>query len=189
MEYGRRAFAAGILIVAAIEGIIGWVISILLGDVQKVVSSGEADPTRGIIGIVLMIAMAVLGTWFIMRHKEEIKNVAKPSTRETIPPDLDPQLSHIRGVLFYPKEVSWEKGDRVPAKHFPRYKAVIDTRSKKAYYMSKTLYDQIIIPRKIEWLTTTWMGEVAYERYLRKHGADEIIRKIVALEELLNNQS
>ena len=51
------------------------------------------------------------------------------------PEKFDDRFRNVYGIFFYPKEVSWEKGDRDPRKNMLRFKVVVNHESKKAFWM------------------------------------------------------
>jgi hypothetical protein len=71
-------------------------------------------------------------------NKISLPLVAKPAKREWKEGDssqLDPRFEHVYAVLFLSKEVLWERGDRTPKKLMPRYKAIVNSKTKMAFWM------------------------------------------------------
>lgn len=81
---------------------------------------------------------------------------------------LDPRFDHIGAWLFYPPEISYEKGERDPRKNNPRNKLVCNTKTRKAYYVDNIVW-KMIYNGKIRWHSEDeqdlqkWCDENDYE--------------------------
>lgn len=131
---------------------------------------------------VILIGLGLLGLflilWDIFWRGRGPPLVAKPSDREwteELRPQLDPMLTHVHAVLFYPPPVSWEKGERTPAKNIPRFKAIVNDSTKKAYWMAEYAED-LLKRRRIQWITDTWISEEKFRKYFESKGITLIER-------------
>jgi len=121
----------------------------------------------------------------------EMKDVVAPSLRDWRSdgtPELDPRFSHVYAVLFYPPEISWEKGDRTPTRYMPRYKAIVNDRTKKAFYMVEYAID-LLNRRRIQWYTETWKGDDAFKKYFKAKGITLIGKPATEADLLEDNPS
>jgi hypothetical protein len=83
--------------------------------------------------------------------------------------ELDPRFEHVYAVLFYPEEMSWAKGERSPEKNIPRYKAVVNTKAKKSFWMLEYAID-LLKRGRIQYVTDTWKGEEEFKKWFQSKG-------------------
>lgn len=96
---------------------------------------------------------------------------------------LDKRFGHVHAVFFYPKEVSWTKGERNPQETMPRYKAVVNTITQKAFWMG--YYAMSLYQRgKIDGITETGNGPLEMDQYFKDNGT-QLIRKTASEADLL----
>jgi len=85
-------------------------------------------------------------------------------------------FEHLYAVFFYPDDVSWESGNRDPYKNMPRYKAIINTKTNKAFYMAEFAQNLFLVRarRKIQFITDTWINEEHFNNWFKKKGINLI---------------
>jgi hypothetical protein len=126
----------------------------------------------------------------LMRSGILLRGVAEPSVREwrsDYSSNLDPRFLHVYAVLFYPKSVSWEKGERTPAHYMPRYKAVVNKKTRKAFYFEEYTLD-LLNRRRIRFTTAGWEGEDEFSKYFESRGI-KLIREPATQSDLLEGTS
>ena len=82
---------------------------------------------------------------------------------------LDPEFSHVYAVFFYPEQVSWEKAERNPHVNMPRFKAVVNTTTMKAFWMG-VFGSDLFSSSKIEYVAATGNSEADMAEYFRARG-------------------
>ncbi|MGD0177828.1 MAG: hypothetical protein ABSC50_13495 [Candidatus Bathyarchaeia archaeon] len=89
------------------------------------------------------------------------------------PASLDQRFSDVYAFFFYPKSVSWEKGERDPRKLMPRLKAIVNYSNKKAFWMLEYAL-ALFKEGKIQSVTAELdpYTEEEMEKYLKNHGID-----------------
>ena len=89
------------------------------------------------------------------------------------PATLDQRFSHVYAFFFYPKSVSWEKGERDPRKLMPRLKAIVNYVNKEAFWMSEYAL-ALFKEDKIQWVTAELdpYTEEEMRKYLKNRGID-----------------
>lgn len=104
----------------------------------------------------------------------------------------DPKFEHLEARLFYPPDVSWEKGERTPHKNNPRHKLVLVTDLKKAYYVGKYAWNLILLD-KIPWFSDDeqdlrkWCISEGYE-YIPKNGTEKKLLKSFFSAEIIDKR-
>jgi len=83
--------------------------------------------------------------------------------------ELDPRFEHVYAVLFYPEEISWARGERNPEKNMPRNKAVVNTKTKKSFWMLEYAID-LLKRGKIQYVTDNWKGEEEFKKWFESKG-------------------
>lgn len=61
--------------------------------------------------------------------------------RDDMAGKLDPKFEHVTAYFFYPKTVSWTKGERNPMRNMPRFKAIVNHDTNIAYWMTEYAID------------------------------------------------
>jgi hypothetical protein len=98
-----------------------------------------------------------------------VANPADREWREEKTSQLDPKFEHVYAVLFYPKEILWEKGERTPKRKMPRHKAIVNLKTNKAFWMLEYAID-LLNRGKIQFVTETWKGEKEFKKYFESKG-------------------
>ena len=95
--------------------------------------------------------------------------VMKTSERRLSPDaasKLDPKLGHVFAMFFYPPEVSWERGERNPKENMPRFKAILNTKTRPIKAFWTGVYASSLIENdKIEYITATGNSESDVKQY------------------------
>lgn len=119
------------------------------------------------------MAIAVLMWGFksdILRWTRRSKYVVKTSDlgwSGDLASRLDPKLSHVCAFFFYPKEISYEKGERNPMKNMPRFKAIVNYSTKEAFWMAEYAIE-LFRKGKIQWVSADGENEEEMSEYLQK---------------------
>lgn len=83
--------------------------------------------------------------------------------------NLDPIFAHVYAVFFYPKSVSWQDGRRNPHETWPQLKAIVNSRTNKAYWMAEYA-NGLFKNGKIQKVTAEGETEKDRARYMKKKG-------------------
>lgn len=140
--------------------------------VQGLVSQSQPSAETMILGTVgLFIILVGLGLLFsglksktplVMRTKD--RRFIADTVRQ-----LDPRFAHVHAIFLYPKQVSWERGERNPERNMPRLRVVVNTKTKKAFWMGPYAMS-LFHAKKIQYVTGNASGEAEMREYVRTKG-------------------
>jgi hypothetical protein len=126
-------------------------VTFFLAVVNQAPLPSTIDIIFGIIGIgviTVAIGLAIHGIWGITQRKK---------------------YEPFYVILFFPKSVSYKRGERTPTSKELRYKYFVDGRINTAYYMTEYATD-LLLKRKIQWYSETDQGEEKNKQLLTSKG-------------------
>lgn len=165
--------------------IIAGIIAIILFDVAAPISDWEKILFT--FGVIAAIAFLAISERHPKHQKDKVQTIIesqdepligpteKMGWSEIMPSELDPKFSHVYAVFFYPKQVSWQKGERNPHLMWTRFKVVVNTKTNRAFWMAEYASD-LFKKRKIQKVTADGETEQDMIDYLKKKGITLIER-------------
>jgi hypothetical protein len=108
------------------------------------------------------------------------------------PLTYDPRFRHVEARLFYPPQISYEKGERDPRKNNPRHKLVLLIDLKEAYRVGTYAWN-LIFEEKIRWHSEDdqdlekWCEKEGYTLY-KRDATEELLLKPYHKAEIVNRK-